>query len=172
MKKGGTGGSHTQTGAAFEKQTDLVRKLTDAGYDISGFAILSKGIEVGRVARHTNFSKQILRPFGVEWKDYISKELRPDEAVLSHKAKLITIVEKKYQQGEGSVDEKIQTCHFKMRQYRRLATPMGCRIKFIYQFEKDGWFTKPRYKDVLEYVKEVGATYFYGEVPLSEFELG
>jgi hypothetical protein len=79
MKKGGTGGSHTQTGAAFEKQTDLVRKLTDAGYDISGFAILSKGIEVGRIARQTHFSKQILRPFGVEWKDYISKELQPDK---------------------------------------------------------------------------------------------
>ena len=41
----------------------------------------------------------------------------PDESFFNIKTNKLIIIEKKWQQIEGSVDEKLQTCDFKKKQY-------------------------------------------------------
>ena len=66
--------------------------------------------------------------------------------------------------GSGSVDEKLQTCHFKKRQYEKLVAPLGLRVAFYYLL--NDWFRNASYRDVLEYIEEVGCRYFFKEIPL------
>ena len=74
------------------------------------------------------------------------------------------VVELKFQEVAGSVDEKLQTCHFKLRQYRKLLNGTDVKVEYLYVL--NGWFKKPEYVDVLEYIKEVGCHYFFEELPL------
>lgn len=54
----------------------------------------------------------------------------------------------------GSADEKIQTCGFKIRQYKKLGKALGANeVKYTYLLSS--WFSQPCYKDALEYIKEV-----------------
>ncbi|HSZ84585.1 MAG TPA: hypothetical protein VK787_01065, partial [Puia sp.] len=87
----------------------------------------------------------------------------PDQGILINNN--FFILEVKFQGGSGSVDEKLQTCHFKKRQYEKLLKPLGLQIQFIYVLSD--WFKRPEYKDVLEYIKEVGCQYVFNEIPLN-----
>jgi hypothetical protein len=95
----------------------------------------------------------------------ISKKLLPDEAFVNNITRTIYIIEKKFQHRSGSVDEKLQTCDFKLRQYKKLANLVGFDAKYIYLL--NDWFMQDQYIDVLHYVKQVGCQYFFNEVPLS-----
>ena len=75
------------------------------------------------------------------------------------------LVEMKFQYVAGSVDEKLQTCDFKKRQYTRLLKPAGIKAEYIYVL--NDWFKKPEYKDVLDYIKTVGCHYYFNEIPLN-----
>jgi len=83
--------------------------------------------------------------------------------------KKLHIIEKKYQAGAGFVDEKLQTCHFKLRQYTRLLTPLGIQVQFHYLLSD--WFRAPSYRDMLEYIEEVGCDYFFHGIPLDKLGL-
>lgn len=98
---------------------------------------------------------------GVDWKDYISRKLLPDNAFYFKEDNEVIIYEKKFQQTEGSADEKPQTCAFKIREFRKLLSSIGVdKVSYIYVF--NDWFDKPRYKDMLEYIKLVdGCDYFF-----------
>jgi hypothetical protein len=87
----------------------------------------------------------------------------PDDAIYISNGKELFIVEIKFQAVSGSVDEKLQTCDFKNRQYKKLFNPLGISVKYVYVLNK--WFEKPEYKDVLEYVKSVGCYYFFYTIP-------
>ena len=50
----------------------------------------------------------------------LGKTMEPDECILNKNKKHIIILEKKYQQGSGSVDEKIQTGVCKRWQYEKI----------------------------------------------------
>jgi hypothetical protein len=89
----------------------------------------------------------------------------PDDAIFIIKDKTLYIIEIKFQAVTGSVDEKLQTCDFKNKQYRKLLVPLGISVKYVYIL--NDWFKKEQYKDVLEYVKSVGCCYFFYELPLS-----
>lgn len=93
-----------------------------------------------------------------------TRALEPDEAYLDIETSTLTIFEKKYQDTDGSADEKIQTCGFKIRQYRRLAERLGIEnVYFIYILSE--WFKNPYYADALNYVKSIeGCDYFFAEV--------
>ena len=73
---------------------------------------------------------------------------RPDECYIDTKKKVIFIIEKKNQQGTGSVCEKIQTSDFKLWQYRR--TFPGYEIVYIYCLA--AWF-RENCKAELEYLE-------------------
>ena len=49
------------------------------------------------------------------------------------------IYEKKFQQVPGSADEKLQTCGFKIQQFRKIATALGLRQTY-YTYILNNWF--------------------------------
>ncbi|MDR0772612.1 MAG: hypothetical protein LBF15_06545 [Candidatus Peribacteria bacterium] len=69
------------------------------------------------------------------------------------------IIEAKYQQVKGSVDEKLQTCDFKNKQYKKLFSPLNISVKYCYILSE--WFMDPKYKDVLNYIQAVDCYYFF-----------
>ncbi|MCX7862494.1 MAG: hypothetical protein N2449_05820 [Bacteroidales bacterium] len=89
----------------------------------------------------------------------------PDDAILVIIRETLFIIEVKYQQVPGSVDEKLQTCDFKRKQYLKLVTPLGYRVEYVYVL--NDWFKKPEYKDVLNYIQSVNCHYKFNELPLS-----
>ena len=56
---------------------------------------------------------------GIDWTTILSRKLLPDEAYYNPVTKEFSIYEKKYQQTEGSADEKPQTCGFKIWEYSK-----------------------------------------------------
>lgn len=104
-----------------------------------------------------------LKEKGIDWKNYISKKLLPDEAYFDQENNRVIIYEKKFQQTSGSADEKPQTCGFKIHQYKKLFSSLGIEdVSYIYIF--NDWFAKSEYKDMLEYIKSVeGCDYFIVE---------
>lgn len=163
MKAGGVGGANTQTGLVFEAKTDLADALRSRGYTIRGDGVFLGTERVGDLLQKSKLYSKFLAPRNVDASTIISRRLLPDEAIFSVKANLLTVIEKKWQQTEGSVDEKLQTCHFKKRQYQKLVAPTGARVQYFYVL--NDWFRQPRYADVLEYIKEVGCDYFFESLP-------
>lgn len=181
MKKGGIGGSNTQTGMKFEKNTDLKEALLS----IEGIKIIEHmdrktkktkkpkiiSIEVyqlnrlvGYIFQKHDLYKNFLEKKKINWRTKISKKLLPDEAYFSLATNTLIIIEKKYQEVPGSVDEKLQTCDFKKKQYEKLCAPLR-NVKVEYVYVLNDWFTKKEYKDVLKYVKEKGCKYFFNQLP-------
>lgn len=66
------------------------------------------------------------------WKQYISKKLLSDEAFFNLSNRNIYIIEKKWQQVAGSVDEKLQTCDFKKKEYEALFSDTYFNIEYYY----------------------------------------
>lgn len=166
MIRGGKGGkTPAKHGLHFEKRTDfssVISKLP--GYKVENDAILFEGKEVARLYKKNKLYSKLLSPLGVDCSKLISKRLLPDDAVLVLINKTLYIVEIKFQTVAGSVDEKLQTCDFKLKQYKKLICPTGLSVKYAYIL--NNWFKKPEYKDVLEYVKSIGCDYFFNELPL------
>ena len=95
--------------------------------------------------------------------------LEPDAAVYVPAQKKMYIVEMKFQGTPGSVDEKLQTCDFKKKQYTKLLSPLGIEVEYMYVLSD--WFLSPSYKDVLNYVESSGCKAFFKEIPLQTFGL-
>ncbi|HOX54827.1 MAG: hypothetical protein PHI86_04680 [Candidatus Omnitrophica bacterium] len=164
MKKGGKGGSHTATGLHFESRKPLeevIKALPE--YSISGDIVYFKSQEVARFYTKNKLYKNLLEPKGVDYKKLISKKLLPDDAIFIFSNNTLFIVEIKFQEVSGSVDEKLQTCDFKNKQYQKLLAPLNITVKYVYVL--NDWFAKNEYKDVLEFVKSVGCYYFFNEIP-------
>jgi len=135
------------------------------GYSVVGDIIIFEGKEIARLYKKNKLYTGLLTPMGVAYKKLISKRLLPDDAVLVLVNKTLYIVEIKFQTVSGSVDEKLQTCDFKLKQYKKLISQLGLNVKYVYIL--NDWFKKPEYKDVLDYVKSVDCDYFFNELPLS-----
>lgn len=157
-----------ETGLKFEKETSLAKALEESGFRIAQDEIY-KGEALSGLLLGQHRLYKFLDAEKVEWEKILSKKLLPDEAVLSKKVNSLTVVEKKWQETEGSVDEKLQTCGFKIRQYSRLMKPLGVKVKYVYLL--NDWFSHPRYADVLDYIKEVGADYHFKSLPLELLDL-
>lgn len=170
MKKGGGQGSSTLTGIRFERKVDLATRFKEMqGYEVinstkAGLTILYKGEIVGRMLPKHDFYRY-LKEEGVNWKDIISKKLLPDNALLVIVRETLFIIEVKYQQTGGSVDEKLQTCDFKRKQYIKLTHSLGLRVEYVYLLSD--WFSNPGYRDALDYILSVNCHYKFGEIPLS-----
>lgn len=95
----------------------------------------------------------------------ISKELKPDEAYFNPEELTLKIYEKKTQNGGGSADEKLQTCAFKIAEYRKIAKYLGVPPENVtYTYILDEWFKNPKYEDALEFVKMTdGCDYMFVE---------
>ncbi|MFA5931503.1 MAG: hypothetical protein WC821_04300 [archaeon] len=165
MIKNGKGGGKTITGLKFEKRIDLKTVVENLEhYKLEGNIVFHNGEKIAEIYRKNDLYKKLLEPNGIDYKKIVSKKLLPDDAIFVLKGKTLNIIEIKFQEVAGSVDEKLQTCDFKNRQYKKLLSPLGINVRYIYVL--NDWFKKPEYKDVLDFVHEVGCYYFFYTIPL------
>ena len=66
--------------------------------------------------------------------------------------------------GNGSVDEKLQTCDFKKKQYQKLLSSLNMEVEYIYLLSN--WFQQAGYRDVLDYIISVNCRYYFEYIPL------
>ena len=169
MKLGGIGGGNTRTGLNFENERDLLTAISRApGYSVVGSVIYYNAVEVARSYRKHALYVMLLER-GVDYRNHLSKKLLPDDAIYVIVNNTMFIIELKFQNIAGSVDEKLQTCDFKKKQYRKLLTPLNFEVEYIYIL--NDWFRKPEYKDVLDYVISVGCQYYFHYLPLQKLGL-
>ncbi len=170
MIKGGKGGGNTRTGLIFEGKTDLsVFLSTQPHYDVIDCDVFYNGQKVAEVYKKHKFYNIFLRNLGIDWRKYISKQLLPDDSIFVLLNNTLFIIECKHQQIAGSVDEKLQTCDFKKKQYKKLMSPANIDVEYIYLL--DDWFRDEKYKDVLDYIHSVGCDYYFEYVPLHRLGL-
>jgi len=171
MKTGGTGGGRTTTGLNFEREVDF-QDLLEAipGYRIekisnkAGLGVFFEGDLIARCFRKHDFYR-FLEEELIDWRSILSKRLLPDDALLVIVRETLFIIEVKYQQVAGSVDEKLQTCDFKRKQYLKLVSSLGLKVEYVYVL--NDWFKKPEYQDVLDYIHSVNCHYKFNELPLA-----
>lgn len=166
----GGGANTNRNGLEFERSTELRGAFQEhPRYKLLGDTVIDRttDLPVGVLFEKNKLYSNLLQAQGVDYKQLVSKKLLPDGAILVEGT--LYIIEKKFQAGSGSVDEKLQTCHFKKRQYQRLVAPLGLRVAFYYLL--NDWFAHPSYRDVLEYIEEVGCRYFFKKIPLAELGL-
>jgi hypothetical protein len=169
MKKGGVGGANTRTGIEFEGRVDLLVKLGELpGYRVTGNTIYFNNEEVARSYRK-NALYIFLKEQGIDYKSFISKRLLPDDAIYVIKDNTVYIIEVKFQIVAGSVDEKLQTCDFKKKQYQKLFSSLNYEVEYLYVLSD--WFRKEEYKDVRDYIISVGCRYYFEYLPLNEIGL-
>jgi hypothetical protein len=186
MIKNGKGGGNTKTGLIFEGKTDLATFLSEQkGYEVklekekvifqgNETTIKTKnvyynGTKVAELYKKNEFYSVLLKKLDIVWEEYISKRLFPDDSIFVIMKNTVYIVECKHQQVAGSVDEKLQTCDFKKKQYKKLLSKANLDVEYIYLL--DDWFRNDKYKDVLDYIHSVGCDYYFEYIPLYRFGL-
>lgn len=117
------------------------------------------------------FLLQTLTPILLKIKvcSYCTRSLFSEEAINVLVNNTLFIVEMKFQKVAGKVDEKLQTCDFKKKQYKKLMAPLNIDVEYIYIL--DDWFRKPEYRDVLDYVISMGCQYYFQYLPLQKLGL-
>lgn len=169
MIKNGKGGGNTKTGLVFEGKTDLSTFLNNQdGYSVENGNVFYNGEKVARIFKKHGFYKY-LEEIGIDWKKIISKKILPDDSIYVIINNTLFIIECKYQQVAGSVDEKLQTCDFKKKQYQKLMAPVNIDVEYIYLLSE--WFRDPKYKDVLDYIISMHCHYYFEYIPLAKLGL-
>lgn len=186
MIKNGKGGGNTKTGLIFEGKTDLATFLSEQkGYEvrlekesvifqnkktkIEVKNVYYNGTKVAELYKQHEFYSSLLKKLDIVWSEYISKKIIPDDSIFVIMKNTVFIVECKHQQVNGSVDEKLQTCDFKKKQYKKLLSKANLDVEYIYLL--DDWFRKAKYNDVLNYIHSVGCDYYFEYIPRYRFEL-
>tara|TARA_R110002033_G_C3865785_1_gene236868 strand:+ start:1127 stop:1648 length:522 start_codon:yes stop_codon:yes gene_type:complete len=165
----GKGGSNTKTGLVFEGKTDLTVFLNSKkDYKVIDDIVFYKNKKVAEVFKKHSFYR-FLDKKNVNWKELISKKILPDDSIYVIVNNTMFIIECKFQQSGGSVDEKLQTCDFKKKQYQKLLSQLNMEVEYIYLLSD--WFKKPKYKDVLDYIISVRCSYYFEYIPLYKFGL-
>ena len=175
----GAGGSNTNaTGLSYEAKTDLSTEYTITADSVEPSTIPTnqEPLQKDKYTRikftgsdkvFIKANKSELHKIMTELKE-INTELEPasgcknpDEAYISLDDKQVFIIEKKFQQTGGSVDEKIQTGVFKQYHYGKLFP--NFTVSYIYCLSD--WFKKSEYKSVLEYLLANNIHIFWGSEP-------
>ena len=167
----GGGAKTNENGLLFEQETNLKKAMIAAGYNVNNDNTVEDydGNQLGIIAPKHSFYKLILEPEGIDWTKRISKKLLPDEAFLNFANNTVYIIEKKFQNDSGSVDEKLQTCSFKKQQYEKLLSGTPYTVEYLYVC--NDWFKQDCYRDVHEYIESMGCYIFFNEIPLDFLEL-
>jgi len=170
MKKGGIGGANTKTGLFFEGKVDFLTFIQkQKNYNVKENDIYYNDKKVGSTFKKHGLYKY-LEKFGINYKNFISKKLLPDDVIFVIANNTMHIIEIKFQEVAGSTDEKLQTCDFKIKQYRKLLSRLNVEVKYIYIL--NDWFKDPSYKDVLDYIISIeGCFYYFNYLPLQKIGL-
>jgi len=153
MIENGTGGVNTQTGKFFEIETDLITNLTNANIDISNITF----------CKQHDFPR-LLKSKGFDMKKHFGKKFLPDEAFIYNNH--LYIIEKKYQQVNGSVDEKIQTGPYKKLVFDECATALGLNgCTYIYLLSES--FNVEKYTlHQIPYLRNQGIQVYFSKIPI------
>ena len=138
-------------------------------YSVKDNDVFYNGDKVAEVYKKYKFYSVFLAKLDINWSKYISKRLLPDDSIFVLLNNKLFIIECKHQEVAGSVDEKLQTCDFKKRQYKKLMAPANIDVEYIYLL--DNWFRDEKYKDVLDYIHSVGCDYYFEYIPLQRLGL-
>ncbi len=170
MKKGGIGGANTKTGLHFEGRVDFLTFIgKQKDYSVVGNKIFYKDEEVAISFKKHGLYKY-LNEKGIDHEKIVSRKLLPDDAIFVIINNTFFILEIKFQEVEGSTDEKLQTCDFKIKQYRKLLSHLNVEVKYVYIL--NDWFKQGRYKDVLDYIISIdGCCYYFNYLPLQKIGL-
>ena len=169
MKKGGKGGGNTITGLIYEAKVDLSTFLgKQKGYRVDGSLVYYNNVVVAHIFQKHGLYRY-LKSHGVDWTKHISKKLLPDNCIYVIINNTVFILEVKHQEVSGSVDEKLQTCDFKKKQYIKLFSELNYEVEYVYVLSD--WFKDPKYKDTLDYIISVGCKYYFNYIPLNKLGL-
>lgn len=159
------GGARTNAnGLYFEQTTALDTALENAGYRVTRHEVYDGNTLIGLSVQKHNFYKIFLEPHHIDYTAHNSKKWLPDECFVNLITNTVYIIEKKFQNTPGSVDEKLPNCDFKKKEYVKLCQPIGFNVEYLYVF--NDWFTQDIYADTLHYIEDVGCHYFYNKIPL------
>jgi hypothetical protein len=156
MISGGIGGANTQTGKWFEVNTDLRTALVNNGFNTNNFTFC---------CQH-DFPRLFKKMTGQKMEDIFGKKYLPDEAVIFNGT--LYIIEKKYQNCSGSVEEKIQTGPYKLLIYKECAKKMGLNdAKYIYLLSE--YFDIPKFTlHQIPHLKSQGISVYFNQLPLED----
>lgn len=98
---------------------------------------------------------------GINLTDYLSWNFQPDEAYFLPNTNEVIIYEKKAQHTNGSADEKLGNCAWKIQEYKNLFAACGIdKVSYIFIF--NDWFKQSRYEKLLNYIRSVDdCDYFF-----------
>ena len=176
------GGSKTnQNGLSFEGRTHLLDAFEKSNlYEVIEIETTKHSRTYSKIKNKNGFYiaeyfekngiyKYLLDKQNVLWRDINSKKYLPDGAFYNWGNQTIYIIEKKYQASSGSVDEKLQTCNFKKKVYKKLFDKMKIKVEYYYLL--NDWFNQDVYNDVFEYIIDVNCKYFIDFIPFDELGL-
>ncbi|MGD9889641.1 MAG: hypothetical protein AB7S56_10320, partial [Halothiobacillaceae bacterium] len=129
----------------------------------SGVHVLFKGKLVARCFKKHEFYR-FLTEYSIDWRTTLSKQLLPDNGLFVIVRDTLFIIEIKFQKVAGSVDEKLQTCDFKRKQYSKIVKPLNWKVEYVYVL--NDWFKDKSYKDTLDYIDSMNCHYLFNEIPL------
>lgn len=107
INKNGDGANTNKNGLWFEQTTSLNHTLLQNGFAVVGSEVYFDNCFVGWSVPQNQIYSQFLRPQGIHYQNYNSKAWRPDECFINKQLQTVYIIEKKFQNSSGSVDEKL-----------------------------------------------------------------
>ena len=178
MKKRNVHGGGSQTnvnGLNFENETDLIKLFKkNRDFVVSKknylYEIIYKNKKYGFYTEKHDFYKY-LNDSSIDWKTILSKQYLPDAVFLNMLKKKAFIIEKKFQNNAGSVDEKLQTCDFKKKIYQKLLLPTKNFKTIEYIYILNDFFNHQKYDDVKKYIKSVGCKYFMNFIEFRDLDI-
>lgn len=169
MKENGIGGSHTKNGKYFENSVyeNLMKFLQDKDIKIEEInneknylRLYNNQKDLGFLLKQNSLYK-FLKSSNINWKERISTKIIPDLFFIDLFNKEIIISEIKFQKVQGSVDEKLQTAHFKNLQYKKLfSNTIFKNFDIKYGYILNDWFKDKKYNDVLQYLNKINCFYY------------
>lgn len=183
MKEKGTGGANTnKSGLPFEKDkafSSYVSMLN--GYRIelmenpkksatAAYRVYREDKLIGKIVPKARFYEFLQDELKITITN--SKKWQPDEAFIHYESMTVYIVEKKYQKGAGSVDEKILGFGNKRRLYQRLLDQVSptYSVNFVFIGNSEYW-GNDKFKDSFEMLRRDGIKIMLDEYDMKYFGL-
>lgn len=139
------------------------------GYTISNTEILYHGSTVAQIFEQDNFYNIFLEELGIHWNEVLSTKPAPDHSIFVVSKRTVFIIEYLVNHLASSVDVCLQEAGFKKKQYQKLMFRANIEVEYIYLL--GDWFKQPRYRDVLNYIIDVGCHSYFEYLPLSRLGL-
>jgi hypothetical protein len=185
MVKGGKGGGSTRTGLIFEKNVKYPELPEGFNYKSGKFneVVNNYDEEIGVWIVKAEIYRYIDKFFPqIDLGEYESGTDRkePDKCFINNNKKKVFIFEVKYQENDGSVDEKITNFGYLLDYYQGLFEPSGYEVEIVYVLSE--WFftndknkkrsrRKEKYERKLKYLRKNNIRYFQDAVGIEPEEL-